>query len=102
MWDAQEFSLNNLQLRTKVVMQRVVSSSYPNTEDSTVPSFFTDVVKLPNAGIDELLDDLRLMQRDQSDDSTVIYRLYEVIQTYSLRAPDKIRYVQDCQLQSFR
>lgn len=59
--------------------------------DPAVASFFTSVVRLPNAGIGELLGDLTLMQQDGSDDPATVFRLYERIEVYRRSSPDKIK-----------
>jgi hypothetical protein len=76
-WNDQQFSQNELQLRSKVAMRRIIEQLAPSTV-----SFFTSILKLPDAGIVELLDDLKLLQRDGSDDYTTVFRLYERIETH--------------------
>lgn len=87
-WDDSEFSQNELQLRSKIAMQQIITQHAP-----AATSFFTSIIKLPNAGIDELLGDLRLLQQDGSDDSATIFRLYERIEVYRRSSADKIKCV---------
>jgi len=87
-WDDQEFSQNGLQLQSKVALRRIIEQHSPITT-----SFFTNILKLSNAGIDELLDDLQILQRNGSDNSMIIFRLYERIETYRRSSLDKIKFV---------
>lgn len=87
-WDDQEFSQNGLQLQSKVAMRRIIEQHVPLTT-----TFFMSILKLKNAGIDELLDDLRILQRNESDNSMTIFRLYERIETYRRSSLEKIKYV---------
>lgn len=73
-WDDDEFTKNELELESKTVIRRTVEQHAP-----TVKAFFTNVLRLPNAGIDELLADLALMQEKKRDDPERVYRLYERI-----------------------
>ncbi|KAF1960437.1 putative heterokaryon incompatibility protein [Byssothecium circinans] len=75
-WDDEEFSQNELKLESKTAIRRTVEQHAP-----TAKAFFTDVLKLPNAGINELLADLALMQKRNPDDPKRVYRLYERIQS---------------------
>ncbi|RFU23945.1 hypothetical protein B7463_g12390, partial [Scytalidium lignicola] len=85
-WDDSEFSQNELQLRSKIAMRQIIEQHAP-----IAILFFTTIIKLQNAGIDELLSDLELLQRDGSDDSATIFRLYERIETYHRSSPAKIK-----------
>jgi hypothetical protein len=89
-WRDTEFSENGLQLRSKLAMQPLIEHHAPDT----IP-FFTNILKLPDAGIDELLEDLKMLQQESSDDAMLVFRLYERIQTHRRNgaASDKIRYV---------
>lgn len=87
-WDDSEFSQNELQLRSKIAMQKIIMQHAP-----AATSFFTSVIKLPNVGIDELLGDLRLLQQDGSDDSATVFRLYERIEVYRRSSAEKIKCV---------
>lgn len=55
-WDDGEFLRNELELESKTVIRRTVEQHAP-----TAQAFFTVVLKLKNAGIEELLADLALM-----------------------------------------
>ncbi|OBT52528.1 hypothetical protein VE04_07127, partial [Pseudogymnoascus sp. 24MN13] len=85
-WDDSEFSQNELQLRSKIAMEQIIKQHAP-----AAASFFTAIIKLPNAGIDELLSDLRLLQQDGSDDSATVFRLYERIEVYRRSSVEKIK-----------
>lgn len=89
-WDDAEFVENGLELKSKVATRRVIERHAPSAS-----LFFTNILRLPNAGIDELLADLRLLQEVGSDDTMTIFRLYERIQTYrrSSSAAEKTRSV---------
>lgn len=87
-WDDSEFSQNELQLQSKIAMQQIIEQHAP-----AAASFFTAIIKLPNAGIDELLGDLKLLQRDGSDDSATVFRLYERIEVCRRSSVEKIKCV---------
>lgn len=57
MWDDGEFSQNQLELECKNAVRHRVEQYAP-----TAKPFFTDVLKLQNADIHELLAELALMQ----------------------------------------
>jgi hypothetical protein len=86
-WDDQEFSQNGLELESRTVIRRTVEQHAPLAK-----AFFTDVLKLPNAGIHELLADLTLMQQKKRDDPERVYRLYERIESCRRRWPNIIKY----------
>jgi hypothetical protein len=88
-WRDTEFSENGLQLRSKLAMQPLIEYHAPDTSP-----FFTEILKLPDAGIHELLEDLKILQQESSDDVMLVFRLYERIQTHRRNgaASDKIRY----------
>lgn len=85
-WDDSEFSQNELRLHSKIAMRQIIEQHAP-----AAASFFTGIIKLPNAGIDELLGDLELLQGDGSDDSATIFRLYERIEGYRRSSLEKIK-----------
>lgn len=76
-WDDDEFSQNGLELESKTAIRRVVEHHAP-----TAKAFFINLLKLPNAGIDEMLADLALMQQQKRNDPTRVHRLYERIESY--------------------
>ncbi|USP80364.1 uncharacterized protein yc1106_07638 [Curvularia clavata] len=76
-WGDREFSENELQLESKTALRSIVRENIPDAED-----FFTRILMLPNAGINELLTDLVFMQTENRDDSKRVYQLYERIQYY--------------------
>jgi hypothetical protein len=88
-WDDAEFTQNGLKLQSKVAMKHLIEKHTPDTT-----RFFTELLKIPNAGIDELLDDLKLLQQTQSNASKIVFRLYERIQTYCRSSAAKIKYAQ--------
>lgn len=87
-WDDEEFSQNGLELESKTAIRRIVEQHAPAAK-----AFFTDVLKLPSAGIHELLADLALMQKKKRDDPKRVYRLYERIESCRHRWRDTIRHV---------
>lgn len=87
-WDDDEFSQNKLELESKTAIRRTVEQHAP-----TAKAFFTDVLQLPNAGIDELLADLALMQSKKRDDPKRVYRLYERIESHRRSWPKPITHV---------
>jgi hypothetical protein len=87
-WDDDEFSQNELELESKTPIRRTVEQHAP-----TAKAFFTDVLKVPNAGIDELLADLALMQKKKRDDPKRVHRLYERIESCRRRWPKTITHV---------
>ncbi|KAF2276420.1 uncharacterized protein EI97DRAFT_458354 [Westerdykella ornata] len=87
-WDDDEFSQNELELESKTTIRRTIEHHAP-----TAKAFFTDVLKLPNAGIDELLADLALMQKRKRDDPKRVHRLYERIESCRRRRPKPITHV---------
>ena len=88
-WRDTEFSENGLQLRSKLAVQPLIDLHAPDTSP-----FFTNILKLPDAGIDELLGDLKMLQQESSDDVMLVFLFYERIQTHRRNgaASDKIRY----------
>lgn len=88
MWDDIEFSQNGLELESKTAIRRSVEEHAPSTK-----AFFTDVLKLPNAGLGELLADLALMQEQNRDDPKRVYRLYERIESCRRSRPKSIKQV---------
>src|ERR1700752_657438 len=52
-WDDQEFSQNGLQIRSKLVFRNIVEQ-----HAATTKTFYTEILKLSDAGICELLRDL--------------------------------------------
>jgi hypothetical protein len=89
-WEDTEFSENGLQLRSKLAMEPLVERHAPE-----IRQFFTNILKLPDAGIDELLEDLQMLWLENSDDVMLVFRLYERIQTRRRiqSASVKIKYV---------
>lgn len=87
-WDDKEFSQNELELESKTAIRRTVDKHAP-----TAKTFFTNVLKLPNAGINELLADLTLMQKEKRDDPKRVYRLYERIESCCRCWPKTIKHV---------
>jgi hypothetical protein len=84
-WDDAEFSQNGIELKSKIALRPIVKQHMLAAE-----AFFTKILKLPNAGIEELLADLALMQGTSSRrNSKRIHRLHERIEscrrTYSRR-----------------
>jgi hypothetical protein len=86
-WGDDEFSQNELRLESKTSVRRIVEEHMPSAK-----AFFTDILRLPNAGISELLDDLVLMQKENRDDPKRVYRLYERIDSSRRHWPDMIKY----------
>jgi hypothetical protein len=87
-WDDDEFSQNDIKLESKIALRRIVEQHMPAAK-----AFFTQILKLPNAGINELLADLALMQATSSYDSKRVDRIYERIESCRRTYPRKIRYV---------
>jgi hypothetical protein len=85
-WDDEEFSQNELELESKIAIQRTVEQHAPAAK-----AFFTNVLKLPNAGVDELLADLALMGKENRDDPKRVHRLYERIESCRRGWPLTIR-----------
>ncbi|KAF2187468.1 hypothetical protein K469DRAFT_772048 [Zopfia rhizophila CBS 207.26] len=87
-WDDAEFVENGLELKSKVAIRRIIERDAPSAS-----LFFTNILKLPNAGINELLEELKVLQEDGSDNTMTIFRLYERIQTHwrSATAAEKTR-----------
>jgi len=87
-WDDAEFTQNGLNLQSKVSMKKLIEQHTPNATH-----FFTDLLKIPDAGIDELLEDLRLLQQALSNDSKTVFLLYERIQTHCRSSAAKVKYI---------
>ena len=87
-WDDQEFSQNELQIRSKVAIRHIVERHFPTTK-----AFFTKILNLLDAGICELLLDLKLMQEHDCDEPDRVYRLYERIQNFRRQSSTMIRSV---------
>jgi hypothetical protein len=87
-WEDHEFSQNGLKLQSKVTIKPIIEQHAPATT-----LFFTTILKLPNAGIDELLKDLQLLQETTSNDWKIVFLLYERIQTYCRSSTIKIKYI---------
>lgn len=85
-WNDEEFSQNGLELESKTAIRRVVEQHAPAAK-----AFFTDVLKLPNAGVNELLADLALMEKENRDDPKRVHRLYERIESCRRYWPDTIK-----------
>ena len=86
-WDDSEFSQNGLQLESRTAIRRSIEEHAPASM-----RFFTDVLKLRNAGLDELLADLLLMQEQNRDEPERVYRFYERIESYHRSQPRVIKY----------
>lgn len=85
-WDDCEFSHYGLELESKTSIRQNIE------QDSVVgKKFFTDVIKLRNAGLRELLDDLVLMQEQGRDDPDRVHRLYKRIESHRLQNPNIIK-----------
>lgn len=87
-WDDNEFSQNELELQSKTAIRRNVEQHAP-----TAKAFFINVLQLQNAGIDELLADLALMQKKELDNPRRVHRLYERIASHCRSCPNTIRHV---------
>jgi hypothetical protein len=87
-WDDDEFSQNGLVLESKTAIRHTIEQYAP-----TAKAFFTHNLNLRNAGIDELLADLALMQKNKRDEPKRVYRLYERIESYRRSWPRLIRHV---------
>ncbi|KAK8912646.1 hypothetical protein VCV18_012325 [Metarhizium anisopliae] len=84
-WDDDEFSQNGLELVSKTAVRSIIEHYAPTTKE-----FFTNILRLPNAGIYELLEDLALMQEAEHDIPEQVYQLYERVQTYRRSCPEAI------------
>jgi hypothetical protein len=87
-WDDAEFSQNNIQLKSKIALRPIVEQHIPAARP-----FFAQILKLPNAGIDELLADLALMQVTSSHNPKRVHLIYERIKSCRRTDPRKIKYV---------
>ncbi|KID97303.1 ATPase-like, ATP-binding domain protein, partial [Metarhizium majus ARSEF 297] len=87
-WDDDEFSQNALELESKMSIRSTIENHAP-----TAKAFFTKLLKLPNAGIRELLADLALMQETKRDTPKRVYRLYERVESCRRSWPERIRHV---------
>ncbi|KAF2104912.1 hypothetical protein NA57DRAFT_51704 [Rhizodiscina lignyota] len=85
-WGDHEFSQNGLHLRSRISLQHIMERYL-----SDAVSFFTGILRIPNAGIDDLLGDLRLLQQEHSDDASTIFRLYERITAHCRSSRNEIR-----------
>jgi hypothetical protein len=75
-WDDNEFSQNQIKLESKTALRPIVEQHMPAAK-----TFFTHILRLPNAGIHELLADLALMQATDRYDSKRVHRIYERIES---------------------
>ncbi|OKL55903.1 hypothetical protein UA08_08808 [Talaromyces atroroseus] len=87
-WGDEEFSHNEIELESKTAIRRTVEQHTPAAK-----AFFTDILKLPNAGICELLADLALMQEEKRDNPKRVNQLYERIQSGRRPWSNAIRHV---------
>jgi len=87
-WDDQEFRVNGLQLRSKVAVREFVED-----HAATAASFYTNILKLPDASINELLGDLKLLQVSNCNEPDRVYLLYERIEAFRRSSDSMIRYV---------
>ncbi|KUL87498.1 hypothetical protein ZTR_04598 [Talaromyces verruculosus] len=86
-WDDEEFSENGLELESKTAIRHTIEQHAPAAK-----AFFVVVLKLPNAGVNELLADLALMQKEDRDDPERVHQLYERIASCRRRWPHTIRH----------
>ena len=86
-WDDDEFSQNELVLESKTAIRGIVEQHAPKAR-----TFFTDVLNLQDAGIGELLADLKLMQTEKRDDPQRVHRIYERIESCRRKWPKTIMY----------
>jgi hypothetical protein len=75
-WDDEEFLQNKIKLESKTALRSIVEQHMPAAK-----TFFTHILRLPNAGIHELLADLALMQATNRYDSKRVHRIYERIES---------------------
>jgi hypothetical protein len=87
-WNDDAFSQIGLHLETKTAIQNVVEKYAPK-----LAVFFTDDLELPDAGICEMLDDLKLMQEQKRTDIERVHRLYRGIQSFSRNHSQEIKSV---------
>ncbi|KAF2008954.1 putative heterokaryon incompatibility protein [Aaosphaeria arxii CBS 175.79] len=94
-WDDEEFSQNELILESKIAIHHIIEQYAP-----TAVPFFTKVLEIPNAGVAELLADLKLMQEQKRDEPKRVYLLYERISNYRRGFAGMIKYIQKVQTRS--
>jgi hypothetical protein len=87
-WSDDEFSQHGLQLESKMAIRDMIERNAPSAK-----KFFTECLKLPNAGINEMLSGLRAMQEWKYNDIKRIHRLYESIQSLRHIHAEEIKYV---------
>jgi hypothetical protein len=87
-WNDDEFSQHELQLESKMAIRDMIERNAPSSK-----KFFTECLKLPNAGINEMLGDLRIMQERKRSDIKRIHRLYGRIQSLHHIHAEEIKYV---------
>lgn len=88
-WGDEEFSRNGLSLESKFAIRPIIEQRAPTAEP-----FFTGILNLRNAGINELLSDLALMQKKRRvGELKRVYRLYERIENDRRSYRKTIRHV---------
>jgi hypothetical protein len=87
-WNDDEFSQHGLQLESKMAIQELIERNAPSAKE-----FFTECLKLPNAGINEMLGDLRVMQEQKRNDTKRIHQLYGRIESLHHIHAEEIKYV---------
>jgi hypothetical protein len=87
-WGDDEFSQNEIKLESRYAIRHIVERHAPETR-----RFFTDFLRLSDAGVTELLADLALMQKGNREDPKRVYRLYERIESYRRSALHLIKHV---------
>jgi hypothetical protein len=87
-WNDDEFSQHGLQLESKMAIRDMIERNAPSAK-----KFFIKCLKLPNAGINEMLGGLRVMQERKSNDIKRINRLYGRIQSLRHIHAEEIKYV---------
>lgn len=87
-WDDDEFTQNGLELESRIPIRSIMERHAPMAK-----AFFTEVLKLPDAGLGELLDDLALMQETTRDIPKRVYLLYERVDSFRRHQPKQIKHV---------
>jgi hypothetical protein len=87
-WSDDEFSQNGLHLKSKIAIRDSVKKHARAAE-----CFFTEYLGIPDAGIEEMLDDLKLMQEQRCNDTERIHCLYKRIESFSRKHSEAIKYV---------
>jgi hypothetical protein len=75
-WKTSElFESNRINLRCKAVLHE----AYPEANLRQVEYLFTRVLEIPHAGIEEFLQELGLLQEEDSHDGSLIRRIYKCL-----------------------